>query len=142
MGNGHFGVFMGSRFLQLCLRSTVYLWNGYLDFSYLCFLWIKAIQFFRNLLLLPCLPSIFLCSFMVGYPFSSYYTTSCIWGLIRGHIMSILACGISMGFYQWIPGSGVLFFTVGKQPLPNILTCTSKKKSIYYLKCDHRSLLS
>lgn len=68
----------------------------------------------RSLLLLLSLLSTLPFNFMVGYPFSSFYTTNCLWGQIRELSMSILVCGIFVLCYRWIVGFGVLYFTVGK----------------------------
>lgn len=74
----------------------------------------RVIPVHRSLLLLLSLLSTLPFNFMVGFHFSSVYTTSCLWGQIRELTMSTLVCGISMQSYQWIVGSGVRYFTVGK----------------------------
>lgn len=79
--------------------------------------WLTGNQVLRNLCLWLSLLLILPFNFMGGSPFSSLWTTSCLWGLIKRLIMNTLACGISMRSWLWTPGSGVPFSTVGKQSL-------------------------
>lgn len=119
MENGHFSVFMASRFsLVFSTAHWLFIWFSYFylhiwwpnHFEWTC----SCFHVHRNLLLLLFLLSILPCNFMVGYLFSSLYTTNCLWIQIRGLTTNIRACGTSTGSCQWTLGFGVVYFTAGK----------------------------